>query len=81
MLLAIRGAMRLLRSAAAHGNGAVPAGRTSRSGPRRLSIAVVPRAFMLPACLLLAALALAPSPAAAQSEGELRIVPLEADVP
>ena len=36
---------------------------------------------MLPACLLLAAFVLAPSPAAAQLEGELRIVPLEADVP
>ena len=37
--------------------------------------------FVLPAFLLLAAFVLASSPAAAQSEGQLRIVPLDADVP
>ncbi len=81
MLLAIRSALRLPGSAAVHGNGVVPAGRAPRSGLRRVSVATVSGCVLLLACLLPGVLALAPSPAQAQSEGELRIVPLEADVP
>ena len=72
MSLAIRRAARLLRSVAVHG--AAPAGRAPRFSLCRLSGAIVPGFFMLLACVLLTAFALASFPAAAQSEGDLRLI-------
>ena len=81
MFPAIRGAMRLLGLTAGQSDRVVPTGRTSRYGIHRLSGATVPGFFLSLACLAVAAFVLAPSPAAARSEGSLRIVPHNAGVP